>query len=116
MFKLMICFEEPLDSLAFDKGWQEFLSLVEKMPGVRKEIVSEIHRWVYGKSPRRYVKIHEILFDSPQALDAALKSDAGVAAGRQLQAFTEGRFILLTAQHKVATPEEFAPQPPEESA
>ena len=40
MFKLMICFEEPLNSRAFDEGWQRFLSFVEKMPGVRGEIVS----------------------------------------------------------------------------
>ena len=115
MFKLIIWFEEPLDTRAFDEGWQHFLSLAEKMPGLQKEIVSEIQRWVYGASPRRYVKVHELLFDSPEALDAALRSEAGVAAGQYLQEFKEGKFILLTAWHKVATREEFAPSP-EESA
>ena len=115
MFKLIIWFEEPLDSLAFEKGWQHFLSLVEKMPGLQEEIVGEVSRWVHGASPRRYVKIHELIFESSEALEAALLTEEGMAAGKYLREFTEGRFVLLTAHHKVAKREEFAPSP-EESA
>jgi hypothetical protein len=43
--------------------------------------------------------IHELYFDTPDDLQAALGSPAGQAAGRKLQDITGGKFSLLFADH-----------------
>lgn len=109
MHKLVILFNQPLDWFAFEQGWQKFLAMVEKMPGLRKEAVSEVESLVYGAGDRRFLKIQELYFDSREELDTALQSEAGQAAGLWLHQFTKGRFVLFTAGHKEAKPEEFIP-------
>jgi uncharacterized protein (TIGR02118 family) len=107
MHKLIILFYQPLDWGAFEQGWQKFLGLAEKMPGLRKESVAEVGQLIYGPERQRYAKIHELYFDSLQHLETALRSEAGQAAGEWLHQFTHGRFLLLTAEHKEAKPEDF---------
>lgn len=110
MHKLTIFFYPPLQAkeLAFQADWQKFMSLAEKMPGLRRETVSDVEQFVYGSQGHRYSKIHELYFDSRPALDAALASDEGQAAGAWLHKFTQKRFTLIIAEHKEASPEEFA--------
>jgi uncharacterized protein (TIGR02118 family) len=108
MHKLIILFDQPLGWGAFEQGWQKFLGLAEKMPGLRKEAVAEVEQLVYGPERQRYSKIHELYFDSRQDLETALQSEAGQAAGGWLHQFTHGRFVLLIAEHKEAKAEDFA--------
>jgi len=115
MHKLIVLFE-TLDNgravtyhneQAFQSGWQKFLGLAEKMPGLRRETVSRVERVLFGKSEGGYVLLHELLFDSKEALEAAMQSPEGQAAGAYLQSFTGGRVVLLTAEHLEAGEEDF---------
>jgi len=99
MHKLIILFEQDPLATAFQPGWQRFLSMVEKMPGLRGQFVSNVERLVFGKPENAYVRIHELLFDTREALETALRSPEGQDAGRFLQMFTHGKVILLTAVH-----------------
>ena len=107
MHKLIVLFEPPGDEQAFQLGWQKFLGLAEKMPGLRRETVSRVERVLFGKSESGYVLLHELLFDSKEALEAAMQSPEGQAAGAYLQSFTEGRVVLLTAEHLEAGEKDF---------
>ncbi|MCJ7585504.1 MAG: EthD family reductase, partial [Anaerolineales bacterium] len=99
--------ETPDDEQAFQLNWQKFLGLAERMPGLRRETVSRVERVLFGKSEGELVLIHELLFDSKEALEAAMQSPEGQAAGAYLQSFTGGRVVLLTAEHLEAGEKEF---------
>ncbi len=109
MHKLTIFFYPPLEDRKFEfqADWQKFMGLAEKMPGLRRETVSDVQQFIYGSQGHRYAKIHELYFDTRAALDAALNSEAGQAAGAWLHEFTRKRFTLLIVEHKEALPEEF---------
>lgn len=97
MFKLVILIEPQIDLLEFEKSWLKFLKLAEEMPGLRKQVFSPVYMRVYGEAP--VAMIHELYFDTPDELQAALGSPAGQAAGRKLQAITDGKFSMLFADH-----------------
>ena len=106
MYKLIILFGQPENSLEFVTGWQAFLHMAEQMPGLRRESVSLIEDVIYDGGKPRPFKIHEFYFDDRAALDAALASDAGQQAGEWLHQFTDGNFTLLIAPHQEATEKE----------
>ena len=107
MHKLIILFESPdngravtyHNEQAFQLGWQKFLGLAEEMPGLRRETVNRVAQKLFGKPEGEVTLIHELLFDSKEALEAAMASPEGQAAGAFLQSFTGGRVVLLTAEH-----------------
>jgi uncharacterized protein (TIGR02118 family) len=107
MYKLVILFFPPFAWASFESGWQKFLGLAEQMPGLRKEMVSDIDELVFGPKTMSYKKIHELYFDSREDLDTALNSEEGQKAGQWLHSFTQGRFILMVAKHMEANPNEF---------
>ncbi len=107
MHKLIILFKSPDAEQAFQLGWQKFLALAEKMPGLRLETVSRVERMVFGKTEGGYALIHELLFDSKEALEAAMQSPEGAAAGKFLQSFTGGKVTLLIAEHLEAGEKDF---------
>jgi uncharacterized protein (TIGR02118 family) len=107
MYKLLILFLPPLTWATFEQGWQKFLGMAEQMPGLRKEVVSDIEELVFGPQSMKYKKVHELYFDSREDLEAALKSETGQKAGQWLHSFTQGRFLLMVAKHMEATPEQF---------
>jgi uncharacterized protein (TIGR02118 family) len=107
MYKLVVLFEQPLSEMEFQENWQIFMGMAEKMPRLRKEIVSSVQQVVHAAGGRQYTRIHELLFDSRDALEAALQSKAGQEAGQFLQNFTSGRMVLLTAEHMEAGEKEF---------
>jgi len=110
MHKLTIFFYPPSPNQEFDQeGWQKFMGLAEKMPGLCRETVSDVDEFVYGSQGHRYAKIHEFYFDSRAALDAALQSEEGQTTGAFLHEFTRKRFTMIIAEHKEALPEEFKP-------
>ncbi len=89
------------------QGWQKFMGLAEKMPGLRRETVSDMDEFVFGNAGRGYAKIHEFYFDSRKALNTALQSKEGQVAGAWLQEFTSKHFTMIIAKHEEALPEEF---------
>ena len=107
MYKLVILFSQPYVGVTFEQGWQKFLGMAEKMPGLQKEAIGDIDELVFGLPKVSYKKIHEFYFDSREALEEALASEAGQNAGQWLHSFTQGRFVLMIAKHMEATPDEF---------
>lgn len=107
MYKLMVLFEQPLNEMEFQGNWQIFMGLAEKLPRLRKEIVSSVQQVVHAPEGRQFNRIHELIFDSQDALEAALQSKAGQEAGQFLQNFTFGRMMLLTAEHMEAFEKDF---------
>jgi len=105
MYKLIIFFQPPLDADRFQRNWQIFLGMAEKLPGLKSEVITRFGQQVYGGVP--FSMMHELIFDSPEDLNAALQSPAGQAAGQYIQNVTSGRLSIVMAEHQVATPEQF---------
>lgn len=97
MYKLMILINALSDPLAFEQGWPDFLTLAERMPGLRRETTSWPGKVLYGSL--KVHMIHELYFDSQAALQQAMESPVGRAAGQLLQQLTGGEMILLFAHH-----------------
>ena len=111
MYKMVILFEQPLEEALFQENWQKFMGMAEKMPRLRREVVSRIDQLVYAKDGKQYYRIHELIFDSRDALEIALQSDAGKMSGKFLQEFTHGRITILTSEHLEADEKEFNKEP-----
>lgn len=107
MHKLIILFESPENEQTFQLGWQKFLGLAEKMNGLRRETVSRVAQRLFGNPEGRIALIHELLFDSKEALEAAMATPEGQAAGAFLQSFTGGKVVLLVAEHLEAGEKDF---------
>lgn len=116
MYKLVILFLPSFASASFEQGWQKFLGLAEQMPGLRREAVGDVEELVFGPPNMHYKKVHELYFDTRQALEEALKSEPGQKAGQWLQSFTQGRFLLMIAKHMEATPDQFKKTSPKNAA
>ena len=97
MFKLIILIQPEIDQETFFDGWPEFLSHAEQMPGLERIVSAPIHAYLTGDY--QPLMIHELLFDSRPALEKALASEHGVAAGKILQKITGGAVTLMTAAH-----------------
>jgi uncharacterized protein (TIGR02118 family) len=98
MHKLVILIEE---SEAWEQGeerWPDFLHNAERMPGLRRESISQVEHFLFGD--KAYVKMHELFFDSRSAVEEAMSSHYGRAAGELLQRMTDGRMTLFIADHK----------------
>lgn len=97
MFKLVILVEPQLDWLKFEQDWPKFLAVAENMPGLVRESSSPVHHKIHGNFSVSY--IHELYFESLQALKDAMASEAGQQAGEVLQEVTGGMVTLLFTDH-----------------
>jgi uncharacterized protein (TIGR02118 family) len=98
MYKLIILIEKQDDWGAYDDTWPQFLHHAESMPGLLREVTCRVDTVLYGSST--FAIIHELHFESREALQEAMSSQAGRAAGKVLQSMTGGRMTLLFADHK----------------
>lgn len=98
MHKLVILIETPEDEKAFDEAWPEFLHKSEQMPGLRRETSSRVEHFIFGNYQPWL--LHELFFDSVDAIQSAMSSPEGQAAGQVLQQITSGRVALVVADHK----------------
>lgn len=97
MHKLVILIEPPGAENEFEELWPQFLHFAESMPGLVRETTSRVDRLLYGRY--NCALLHELYFDSPDALQKGLASPQGRAAGELLQRMTAGRLTLLIAGH-----------------
>jgi uncharacterized protein (TIGR02118 family) len=96
MVKLIALYKKPDDIESFDKHYAEvYAPLVKKLPGLRKTEVAKITGSAIGETPN-YL-ICEMYFDSKDALDAALASASGRAAGKDLMSFAANYVTLMYA-------------------
>lgn len=98
MHKLVILVDDADRLPTFDELWPRFLSLAEQMPGLQREATSHVDRVVFGSS--NCSLIHELFFDSLDALRQAMSSTPGLQAGQVLQKLTQGHLTLLITDHK----------------
>ena len=96
MHKLTILIQETPDPPAFEAGWPEFLHLAEGMPGLLREVTSRVTHQIYGDF--RCKMVHELIFASEKEARQALQSAIGQAAGRTLQAITQGGDIFYNGK------------------
>ena len=96
MVKLIALYKKPDDIPAFDKHYAEVHTpLVKKMPGLRRLEVAKITGAAIGEPP--HYLLCDMYFDSKDALDAALASPAGRAAGKDLMSFAAKYVTLMYA-------------------
>ena len=96
MVKLIALYKRPNDVSSFDKHYTEVHTpLVKKLPGLRQMEISRITGSAIGETPE-YL-LCEMYFDSKDALDAALASPAGRAAGKDLMGFAAKYVTLMYA-------------------
>ena len=98
MHKLVILVEPSTEwKNSEDEKWPEFLRLVESMPGLQREAVSQVEADLFGT---RYVKMHELFFTSRAEAEKSMSTEQGQQAGRLLQIMTGGHLTLFFAEHK----------------
>jgi uncharacterized protein (TIGR02118 family) len=98
MVKLMVLYGKPEDPSAFDAYYAAtHAPLAEKIPTLR--------RFEHGKalgspdgSEAPFYYIAELSFDDPDALQAAMSSPEGQAAGGDVANFATGGVTMLVAQ------------------
>ena len=96
MVKLIALYKKPDDVSVFDKHYTEVHTpLVKKLPGLRQLELSKITGSAIGETPE-YL-LCEMYFDTKDALDAALASPAGRAAGKDLMGFAAKYATLMYA-------------------
>jgi uncharacterized protein (TIGR02118 family) len=102
MYKLIALFTEPAEIETFETRWShEFVPLAEKMPGLRRAVVSRIEGGPGG--PVLYYLVHEFYFDDKEALLAAMTSPEGTEAARCLMSIAPKDVTLLFAEHMEET-------------
>ncbi len=96
MVKLTLLFRQPQDETSFETRYNENLMLLEKFPGLRRRQACVVLGGPGGKSP--YYRILEFYFDDFAALDAAMLSPEGRAAGSDLMQYAGERVELIFSE------------------
>jgi uncharacterized protein (TIGR02118 family) len=109
MVKLVLLFKRAAVHANFDLGYRRNLDLLKKMPGVQRIQESNVIGGPAGETA--YHRIVEVFFENFDALDAALTSPEGVAAGKDLMAFGGSDVELLFVEViEETTPKPLAPK------
>jgi len=100
--KLIVLYKKPADTKAFDDHYFNIhVPLAEKMPGLIKSSYSRITGSPMGQ-PGFYL-MAELTFDSQEALQQALASPEGRAAGKDVMGFA-GDLVHMMFADVVDTP------------
>jgi uncharacterized protein (TIGR02118 family) len=98
MHKLMVLIRRPRDPAEFEDRWsREFVPRAERMPGLRRVTLSRVTGGLPGAIDLHLV--HEFYFDNLDALQAAMASPEGQAAGHALMGFAAAEATLSFAEH-----------------
>jgi uncharacterized protein (TIGR02118 family) len=93
MVKLVLLFKQAAVNANFDLGFRHNQALLAKMPGAIRLQENKVLGGPAGEAP--YQWILEVFFEDFAALDAALTSPEGVAAGKDLMALAGENVELL---------------------
>ncbi len=87
MFKLVALYKKPTDAEEFERHYTSVHTpLVRKYPGLRKLAITRIAAAPQGGESRFHLMC-EMVFDSREAMDAALASPEGKAVAKDLMTF-----------------------------
>jgi uncharacterized protein (TIGR02118 family) len=93
MVKFSILFRRPADETAFEAHYNQNLALMEQLPGIQRRQACIVLGSPAGKSP--YSRILELYFTDYAALDQALVSPEGRAAGAHLMQFARDAELIF---------------------
>lgn len=93
MVKVVILLRAGLSTTS--ESYNDFLMKLDALPGLRRKAVSDVFGSMSPSTP--YTTIIEAVFDSRQAMEQALTSPEGAAAGRALQRFAGPDAVTLYA-------------------
>lgn len=97
MVKLIIFFRQPADTQAFEDHFaHRHVPLIAAMPGVVRTSVSRALGAPRGEPP--YYLVHDVYFADMAALNYALNSAQGRAAGADLMTFARDIVSLMFAE------------------
>jgi uncharacterized protein (TIGR02118 family) len=97
-YKLILLYKQPPDPVEFERRWsEEFVPLAERLPGLKRVVVSHTHGGPSG--PVDIYLVQELHFASQADLNAALSSPQGAAAGKCLVHLAGRLVTLLFAEH-----------------
>lgn len=96
MVKFMVMFFKPGDLEAFENTYNDFLALVERMPGIRRRQVVGVLGSPMGET--RYYRILEVYYENYEQLQESLTSPQGQEAGRELGRLGTEAFEMLFAE------------------
>lgn len=97
MVKLIIFFRKPADVDAFEEHFANYhVPLINAMPNMRRAAVTRAIGAPRGEAP--YYLIHEVYFEDMPALNYALNSSEGRAAGADLMVFAREIVSLMFAE------------------
>jgi uncharacterized protein (TIGR02118 family) len=97
MVKLVVAYGPPDDPDAFDRHYAEtHAPLAQKIPNLRRFEAGKVLGTADG-SAAPYYFIAELLFDSPDELQAAMQSQEGQAAAADVGTFASGGATLMIA-------------------
>lgn len=85
MVKLVILYQHPKDEDTFEEGYNNNLAQLEQMPGIIRRQANIVWGNQFGGSP--YYRILEFYFEDRAALDTAMTSPIGQAAGISLMGY-----------------------------
>lgn len=92
MVKLVLLFKQPSNTVQFEEGYAANLAQLEQMPGILRRQANMVWGSPTGSAP--YYRILEFYFEDRLALDEAMTSTAGQAAGQGLMAYA-GEIVEL---------------------
>lgn len=96
MVKFMVIFHKPAADADFETVYNDFLALVERMPGISRRQVINILGSPFGDTDKH--RILEVYFDEQVQMEESLRSKAGQEAGGELRRFPVGSFEMLFAE------------------
>jgi uncharacterized protein (TIGR02118 family) len=97
MMKFMVLFRPAPAQDVFENAYNDFLALIERMPGVQRRQV--VHVVASPTGGRPYERILEIYFPDRAALEQSLLSPAGQEAGQELnRRFPRDSFVILISE------------------
>ena len=82
MVKFMVMFHKPADIDTFERRYNEFLALIERMPDIQRRQVINVLGSPLGEP--RYYRVLEIYFGDVAQMETSLRSKAGQEAGWEL--------------------------------
>lgn len=95
MKKLIALYKKPDDVTAFLTHYRTVHApIVEQIPGLARLVVNHVTGSPMGGEPA-YFMIAEMHFPDQATFDAAMRSDANRAAGKDLMNFAKGLVTLL---------------------
>jgi uncharacterized protein (TIGR02118 family) len=94
MYKTLTLYPTPEDPQAFREYYEStHVPLIQSVPGLRAFRYSFNVSAPEGESP--YFAVSEAEWDSPQALDEALRTPEGQASAADMRGYSTGGFVMV---------------------